>query len=517
MTEQDLKKNMADRLWRLNNLYYIQDEDGKEVLFKCRTVQLLLYHALHWLNIILKSRQHGITTFCCIMMLDMCLFNSNTEAGIIAHNLKAAQEIFRKKIQYPYKKLPEALLRKITTSKNDAGHIIFSNESSIIVATSLRSGTYQWVHISEYGKICAKTPEKAIEIATGTLEAVHQGNFITIESTAEGSAGDFYDRCQEAEAHELRGLEIGPMDYKRHFFAWYQDPKNTTDEAYVMVDEKMNLYLNKVQEYIDATNYNIKLTLGQRAWYTAKKKKLKLLIYREHPSTPDEAFKAHIEGAYYGKDMAIARESGRICRVPYEKHSKVHTVWDLGHKHTAIWFVQFVGQEVRIIDFYMDTEGVGVQQYALMLQDKRYVYGKHYGPWDVFPKGPNSASMQTGREFTDVARDAGIDFVMVDKCSVEAGIKEVQDMLDSCWFDEERCDYGIRALEMYRAEWDESAGTYAKKPLHNWASHPADGFRYLAVMYRTASLHGKRVGETKQRIPARSGHSAYRPGIRKLA
>ena len=517
MTERDLKKNMADRLWRLNNLYYISNEQGQRVLFKCRPVQLLFYKALHWLNIILKSRQHGITTFCCIMMLDMCLFNSNTKAGVIAHNQQAATEIFRDKIKYPYSQLPEAIRKAVSTTKDDANQLIFTNNSSLATATSFRSGTLQWVHVSELGKICAKTPERAIEIQSGTLEAVHEGSFITIESTAEGSAGLFYDMCHEAEALKTTGRKLGPMDYKFHFFAWYQDPKNTTDEAYVMVDEKMNLYLNKVQEYIDATNYNIKLTLGQRAWYTAKKKKLKLLIYREHPSTPDEAFKAHIEGAYYGKDMAIARESGRICRVPYEKHSKVHTVWDLGHKHTAVWFVQFVGQEVRIIDFYIDSEGVGVQEYALMLQNKRYVYGKHYGPWDVFPKGPNSASMQTGREFTDVARDAGIDFVMVGKCSVEAGIKEVQDMLDSCWFDEEKCDYGIRALEMYRAEWDESVGTYAKKPLHNWASHPADGFRYLAVMYRTASLHGKRVGETKQRIPARSGHSAYRPGIRKLA
>lgn len=515
MTEQQLKKNMADRLWRLNNLYWITNERGKRVLFKCRPVQMMFYKALHWLNIILKSRQHGITTFCCIMMLDMCLFNSNTKAGIIAQGKSQASEIFRDKILYPYSQLPAALRAVLTPDKESANQLVFSNNSSIATSISFRSGTLQWCHVSEYGKICAKTPERAKEIATGSLETVHEGGFVTIESTAEGSAGDFYDRCKEAEALKATGRKLGPMDFKFHFFAWYQDAKNTTDPQYVHVGEKMHKYLDKVQQYINVTNLDIKLDAGQRAWYTAKKKKLKLLMYREHPSTPDEAFKAHIEGAYYGKDMAIAREAGRVCAVPYEKHAKVHTVWDLGHKHTAVWFVQFVGQEVRIIDFYIDKEGVGIQKQALMLQEKGYVYGKHYGPWDVFPKenghgaGPNSRSMQTGREFTDVAHDAGIDFVRVGQCSVMAGIKEVQDMLDQCWFDEEKCDYGIRALEMYRAEWDESSGTYAKKPLHNWASHPADGFRYLAVMYRTASLHGKRVGETKQAIPKKMNHTAY--------
>lgn len=517
MTEDELKENMGDRLWRLNHLYWIQDEDGIEVLFKCRRVQYLFYMALHFLNIILKSRQHGITTFCCIMMLDMCLFNSNTECGIIAHTLKAAQEIFRKKIQFPYKRLPEALKREIGTTKNDAGHIIFTNESSVIVATSLRSGTYQWVHVSEYGKICAKTPERAIEIATGTLEAVHQGNFVTIESTAEGSAGDFFDRCEDAEDMRTSGEELGPMDYRFHFYAWYQDPKNSTDPQYVHVDEKSHKYFAKVQEYIDASANDIQLDDGQRAWYVQKKKKLKLLMYREHPSTPEEAFRAHIEGAYYGKDMAIAREKGRICVVEYDKHAPVYTIWDPGHKHTAIWFVQFIRQEIRLIDFYIDKDGLGLHEYALMLQNKGYIYGTHYAPWDVTAQGPNGRSIQTGRDFVEVARDVGIKFEIIEKCSINAGIQEVQGILDRCWFDINRCDYGIRCLEMYRAKWDDSAGCYEDKPLKNWAIHGADAFRYLAVMYRIHSVKGERVGETKQAIPKKSGHSAYRPGIKRIA
>ena len=512
MTEQELKENMSDRLWRLNNLYYITNEQGQRELFNCRYVQLLFYRALHWLNIILKSRQHGITTFCCLMMLDMCLFNSNTKAGIIAHNMQAAGEIFRDKVKYPYSQLPLSIQQAISTTKNDAGQLILSNNSSLMVATSLRSGTYQWVHVSEYGKICAKTPERAIEIRSGTLETVHEGGFVTIESTAEGSAGDFYDRCKLAESQKLKGQELGPMDFRFHFFAWHQDPKNTTDPQYVTVPDEVNIYLDTLEAGLDLT-----LTDGQKAWYAQKKQSLKLLIYREHPSTPDEAFKASIEGSYFGPGMAIAREAGRICTVTYDRFAKVHTIWDMGHKHTAIWFVQFIGQEIRLIDYYIDDQGVGIPEYALMLQEKKYLYGTHYAPWDVAATGPNGRSMQTGRDLVEVARDAGIEFEIIEKCSVNAGISEAKEILDRCWFDIDRCVAGIKCLEMYRAEWDDSTGTYRDKPLHNWASHGGSAFMYLAIVYRTASVKGERVGEIRQTIPAKSGHTAYPKRLKAIA
>ncbi|KKM06462.1 hypothetical protein LCGC14_1743840, partial [marine sediment metagenome] len=85
-TKARLKK-LGNRFWRLNHLYYILDQDGDRVLFKMNIVQKILYFALWWLNIIPKSRQHGITTFIALFMLDACLFNSNMRCGIIAHKL----------------------------------------------------------------------------------------------------------------------------------------------------------------------------------------------------------------------------------------------------------------------------------------------------------------------------------------------------------------------------------------------------------------------------------------------
>ena len=90
-------KKLSDRRWRLNNLYWIVDEQGDPVKFVMNPVQKRLYDRMWWLNVIPKSRQHGITTFIALFILDACLFNSNTRAGIIAHRLQDAKKILRDK------------------------------------------------------------------------------------------------------------------------------------------------------------------------------------------------------------------------------------------------------------------------------------------------------------------------------------------------------------------------------------------------------------------------------------
>jgi hypothetical protein len=213
-------KTLGNRFWRLNHLYYILNEQGEKVLFVMNAVQKVLYFALWWLNIIPKSRQHGITTFIAIFMLDACLFNSGIRAGIIAHKLTDAKKIFRDKIHYAYDHLPDDLKACRSLVKDDAQELMFSNNSGIYVATSMRSGTLQYLHISEYGWICTHAPQKAAEIKAGAMETVHDKGFIFIESTFEGPNGDFPEMCAEAELVRQLGRELGPLDYKIHFFAW---------------------------------------------------------------------------------------------------------------------------------------------------------------------------------------------------------------------------------------------------------------------------------------------------------
>ena len=188
-------KLFGNQKWRINNLYKIKDKEGRVVQFVMNDQQEDLYDNHWYMNIVLKARQLGFTTFIDLYILDTCIFNKNIDAGIIAHHLDDAKTIFDDKIKFPYDNLPEHVRQTVTATTDRANEIGFSNGSKIRVGTSFRSGTLQILHVSEYGKIAAKRPDNAKEIKTGAFEAVAAGQKIFVESTAEGREGEFYDLC----------------------------------------------------------------------------------------------------------------------------------------------------------------------------------------------------------------------------------------------------------------------------------------------------------------------------------
>ena len=473
-------KTLGNRFWRLNHLYYILDEQGVKVLFKPNPVQQVLYFALWWLNIIPKSRQHGITTFIAIFMLDACLFNSNVRAGIIAHKLADAKKIFRDKIRYAYDKLPDDLKTARPLTKDDACELMFSNNSGIYVGTSMRSGTLQYLHVSEYGWICTHAVQKAAEIKAGAMETIHEKGMIFIESTFEGPNGDFPEMCELAEKVRLSGRELGPLDYKIHFFAWHEKPENVTDPQFVEIPEKDHVYFDKLEKV-----FKKKLTPEQRAWYVGKKRVLKHLMFKEHPSTLEEASIASIEGAYYAAEMAQMREEGRICRVPHFDALPVHTVCDLGMGGNMPWlFFQVVGLEVHIIDCFNlskkdDIRG-GASFYKRMPDAKRnehrYSYGRYFCPFDV-----NKGEIGTGQLIYDTFKQNGIVFTKLDReTNVLDGIQRLTNIFPSIYIDSEKCGEFITALSCYHREWIENLSRYDERPAHDKSSHYADAARYLS-------------------------------------
>jgi hypothetical protein len=169
---------LKSRRWRLNHLYTCNTKTGQVIPFQLNWAQEALLDGLHHCNLILKARQLGFTTFLQIYMLDACLFNSNIRAGTIAHKLDDARVIFRDKIRDVYDRLPQALREAIPVIKDSADELVFANNSSIRVSTSMRSGTLQYLHISEYGQLCAKFPDKAREVRTGALNTVQAGQVV---------------------------------------------------------------------------------------------------------------------------------------------------------------------------------------------------------------------------------------------------------------------------------------------------------------------------------------------------
>ena len=192
------------------------------------------------------------------------------------------------------------------------------------------------------------------------------------------------------------------------------------------------------------------------------------------------------EGAVYGKEFSKARRDGRICKLPEQPHALVHTAWDLGAANTDIWFFQMVGKEIHIIDHFLQLgPGLGFADYVRLFDQKKidnnWVYGRHFAPHDIAQH-----EMATGNTRKESAREAGIDFEMVPKLSIADGIESVRMIFPRCWFNEETCDDGLKGLAEYQWKKIETLSrddkpAYGAHPEHDWASHPADGFRYLAV------------------------------------
>jgi len=308
---EKLDPRLADRVWRLNNLYWVVDEDGNLMQFKLRPAQIYLMENMHYKNIILKARQLGFTTFICIFMLDYALFNKNKSLGIVAHTKDDASVIFRK-VKIAWDNFPVHLKEyfKLTTTSDSTTEYQFTNGSVMRVSTSLRSGTYQMVLITEFGKICSRFPEKASEIVTGTLPAVPSQGVVFIESTAEGEEGHFYDYCQDAmEAKRLKRA-LTRKDFKFFFFPWYENPVNFI-EGDVPISGEIDQYLEKMQRLVKVT-----FTREQKNWYYLTKKDLKTKMQQEHPTTPEEAFLTSGNKLFSGEMVDAQRE--KYMREPIE-------------------------------------------------------------------------------------------------------------------------------------------------------------------------------------------------------
>jgi hypothetical protein len=146
---------------------------------------------------------------------------------------------------------------------------------------------------------------------------------------------------------------------------------------------------------------------------------------------------------------------------------------------TSIWFFQFYGKEIRVIDFY-ENNGEGLGHYAAVLHEKGYRYGRHFAPHDIAVR-----ELSSGVSRLETARKLGINFDRIPtNVDVAGGIENCREMLAYCWFDEVKTDQGRKCLEAYKKEWDEKHAVYKTQPLHDWASHGADAFRTGAQAWK---------------------------------
>jgi hypothetical protein len=465
--------------WRIDNLYWIQDEHGKEVPFRRNEAQCRWWNERHYLNVILKARQLGFSTEIALEILDECLFISNFRAGIIDYSLEDAKKKLDK-IKFAYARLPPSVRRKHPLVRENTETLEFANGSRIEVGTSHRGGTLQHLHVSEYGKTSATRPDKAKEIKTGAFGTVHVGHRVDVESTAEGIGGEFHDMVNRADALQKEGRALSELDFKLHFFAWWQHRGYRIDPNKVRVPIEVEEYFETLK-----ADHGITCDRDQVAWYAAKRYQIGPdNMFREYPSFPEEAFKSSIEGAYFKRQMSRIRQSGRICHLPHDEGRLVNTFWDIGNDTTAIWFHQTDGLRHRLIDYY-ENQDESITHYVHELQERRerygWTFGKHYGPHDLDVTEWGGS----GKSRRKIAKEAGLDFTVIPRIDDKNDAIDVaRQFLGMCWFDEKRCELGIQRLDNYRKKWNEQLGTFSREPLHDINSHGADSLMTGAMGYR---------------------------------
>jgi phage terminase large subunit len=190
------------------------------------------------------------------------------------------------------------------------------------------------------------------------------------------------------------------------------------------------------------------------------------------------SFTAAIVGAYFGKEMSDADLEGRITRVPHDPGLLVQTWWDLGYDDcTAIWFVQYAGREIRVID-YIEESGGDAAYFAKKLGERRYNYGDC-----ILPHDAGSHSAIVGKSYANILDSLGYrkQVVVPRTDDLIGSINQARLLIPRCIFDATKCKRGIEALRQYRREWDDKQKTFKARPLHDWASHGADAFRQGAM------------------------------------
>jgi len=278
----DDRARIGTRWWRIEHLYWIQTKDSRKIRFTLNPVQrVLAKHLRLWrLFLILKARQEGVSTFFLLFHLDRTLFRPNTTTVILAHRRESLKKLFRI-IKIAYDSCPERIRladgriwSKPKAKYDNVNELYFEGiESRISVALEVRSDTVHGLHVSEAAHI-----KNAADVLTATLGAVTDDAVVTMETTANGMGGLFYELWQAAMEES--------SDYISLFFG-YQDHPDYCDD----VDEAaFKKTLSDEESDLLARVKNMKL--GNIAWRRrqlrdpAKRLKFK----QEFPCTPEEAF-----------------------------------------------------------------------------------------------------------------------------------------------------------------------------------------------------------------------------------
>lgn len=348
--------------------------------------------------------------------------------------------------------------------------------------------------------------------------------------------GEKYIRTKSGRVYySFRGLDRNIDSVKsstRILLGWVDEAEPVTDEAWVKLiptlrEEDSELWVTwNPESDRSPTHRRFLLSKDPRfkisemnwrdnPWFPSKLERDRLRDLAERPDQYghiwEGEFATVFEGAYYVRELLEAKNSGRIGSMPYDPSLPVHTAWDLGvGDSTAIWFFQVHAGKIAVIDIY-EANGRGLGHYAELLRSKPYRYGDDWVPHDAKVR-----EFGTGKTRIEQMVEHGLHPRLVPDHKVEDGIQAVRDTLGRCWFNEPAVGDGLAALRQYRTEFDDGLATFKPRPRHDWTSHAADAFRYLAMAWREIvpeqpkspepkTLYDMTFDQVLQSTPTRSG------------
>ena len=185
-----------------------------------------------------------------------------------------------------------------------------------------------------------------------------------------------------------------------------------------------------------------------------------------------------VDGAIFANEMQVAELDGRITKVNYDPTKPVHAIFDLGWADsTAIWFLQFVGMETRLIRYHEDSQKT-ISHYLALMQTYGYMYDTLWLPHDA----QNKTLASNGKSIEEIVRAVGYKTRIIERTPVADSINAARTIFRNCWFDRENCYDGLQCLRHYRYDVDPETGQFSRQPLHDIYSHGADAFRYIGLM-----------------------------------
>ena len=502
------------KMFRLNSgLYQIENKQGNKIPFEMNYAQHHVYAASlrHPRIIVLKSRQQGISTLWLLSYIDDAITCDSYSIGLMSQGKKESQTLLER-TTVALEGLPGAVVKMLGVSvvKDNTEAIAFSNGSKMYIQTSFRSGTLQRLHISEMGKIAAKYPEKARETKSGSLQAIAPGNTVVVESTAEGRKNEFYKMWHEAV--DFVGNR-SPMDFYPVFLSWVDDPDCSLNIPQV-ADKEATAYFIKCEHNVDKLKgtTDFKLTDNQKWWWIAKKRELPEDIFQEYPATPDEAFAAVRDGAYYTTLYNEHIKDRHEVLGLHDTSLPVYAACDLGRNDmwVTIYFQVHADldgrREWRIIGSY-NNSGEDIAHYVNEAKTRPYPIEKWYLPHDA-----DVTDLSARLSRVDIFRALGCKCRVIRRTtSVNNDIEIVRANIPQMWIDPEECAYIVEMYYNYSKEWDAKGGCWKNSPLHDEWSNPADAVRYMILGYdggvgRTITIP-RQTKRSRRRLSGRRGGS----------